>query len=243
MERAGLRDHFPCLVIRGICHYVDSHKNKGWQGYAAAVAASYAKELLLVKQFVAEDDGICFTQWLLVVDELVKMKDLEQSLWTKLSPTRNVAGSPVFMICVADGASPLYIATRFGHTHTVQYILDRGAEPNSSGGFYGNPLQAAAFQGFGSIVKILIKHQADAFAPGKFDSAMHAAMAGGHESVISLLLTYPGVIQSCGPEDLLKKAAYGGHFEVVCDVLNHLTLKKHSQVNQERGEYLGNVHR
>jgi hypothetical protein len=26
--------------------YSDSHKNKRWQGYAAAVAAAYAKELL-----------------------------------------------------------------------------------------------------------------------------------------------------------------------------------------------------
>ncbi|OGM48114.1 hypothetical protein ABOM_002933 [Aspergillus bombycis] len=46
MEAAGLMDHFPCLVIRGICDYSDSHKNKQWQGYAAMVAAAYAKELL-----------------------------------------------------------------------------------------------------------------------------------------------------------------------------------------------------
>jgi nucleoside phosphorylase len=48
MEAAGLMNNFPCLVIRGICDYADSHKNKEWQGYAAAVAAAYAKELLLV---------------------------------------------------------------------------------------------------------------------------------------------------------------------------------------------------
>jgi nucleoside phosphorylase len=41
-------DSFPCLVIRGICDYADSHKNKIWQPYAAATAAAYAKELLLV---------------------------------------------------------------------------------------------------------------------------------------------------------------------------------------------------
>ncbi|KAH8690608.1 hypothetical protein BGW36DRAFT_432404 [Talaromyces proteolyticus] len=46
MEAAGLVDSFPCLVIRGICDYSDSHKNKKWQGYAAATAAAYAKELL-----------------------------------------------------------------------------------------------------------------------------------------------------------------------------------------------------
>ncbi|KAJ6110511.1 hypothetical protein N7486_002746 [Penicillium sp. IBT 16267x] len=46
MEAAGLMNHFPCLVIRGICDYADSHKNKEWQGYAAMVAAAYAKDLL-----------------------------------------------------------------------------------------------------------------------------------------------------------------------------------------------------
>ena len=46
MEAAGLMNSFPCLVIRGICDYADSHKNKKWQPYAAAVAAAYAKEVL-----------------------------------------------------------------------------------------------------------------------------------------------------------------------------------------------------
>jgi nucleoside phosphorylase len=46
MEAAGLMDSFPCLVIRGICNYADTHKNKQRQAYAAAVAAAYAKELL-----------------------------------------------------------------------------------------------------------------------------------------------------------------------------------------------------
>jgi nucleoside phosphorylase len=46
MEAAGLVNNFPCLVIRGICDYADSHKNKRWQEYAAATAAAYAKELL-----------------------------------------------------------------------------------------------------------------------------------------------------------------------------------------------------
>jgi nucleoside phosphorylase len=46
MEAAGLMDNFPCIVIRGICDYSDSHKNKSWQRYAAATAAAYAKEIL-----------------------------------------------------------------------------------------------------------------------------------------------------------------------------------------------------
>jgi nucleoside phosphorylase len=46
MEAAGLQDHFPCLVIRGICDYSDTHKNDQWHGYAAMTAAAYAKDLL-----------------------------------------------------------------------------------------------------------------------------------------------------------------------------------------------------
>ncbi|KAL7948778.1 purine and uridine phosphorylase [Trichoderma barbatum] len=46
MEAGGLMNQFPCLVIRGICDYSDSHKNKVWQGYAAMTAAAYAKDLI-----------------------------------------------------------------------------------------------------------------------------------------------------------------------------------------------------
>lgn len=48
MGATGLMDYFPCLVIRGISDYADSHKNKQWQGYAAATASAYAKEILSV---------------------------------------------------------------------------------------------------------------------------------------------------------------------------------------------------
>ena len=46
MEAAGLMNSLPCLVIRGICDYADSHKNKTWQPWAAGAAAACAKEVL-----------------------------------------------------------------------------------------------------------------------------------------------------------------------------------------------------
>lgn len=46
-EAAGIMNSFPCLVVRGLCDYSDSHKNKAWQCYAAATASAYAKVLLL----------------------------------------------------------------------------------------------------------------------------------------------------------------------------------------------------
>ncbi|KAI8714627.1 hypothetical protein NCS52_01183000 [Fusarium sp. LHS14.1] len=46
MEAAGLMDLLQCLPIRGISDYSDSRKSDEWQKYAAATAASYAKELI-----------------------------------------------------------------------------------------------------------------------------------------------------------------------------------------------------
>ena len=46
MEAAGILQAWPCLVVRGICDYCDSHKNDEWQNFAAATAAAYTKDLL-----------------------------------------------------------------------------------------------------------------------------------------------------------------------------------------------------
>ncbi|KAJ5335385.1 hypothetical protein N7452_007788 [Penicillium brevicompactum] len=57
MEAAGIMNTLPCLVIRGICDYSDSHKNKRFQEYAAATAASYAKFLLSYMNHDNDVDG------------------------------------------------------------------------------------------------------------------------------------------------------------------------------------------
>ncbi|RSL57464.1 hypothetical protein CEP54_008277 [Fusarium duplospermum] len=46
MEGAGVWDELPCIIIKGVCDYADSHKNKKWQRFAAATAASTTKALL-----------------------------------------------------------------------------------------------------------------------------------------------------------------------------------------------------
>ncbi|KAL6854797.1 hypothetical protein ACO1O0_005924 [Amphichorda felina] len=46
MEGAGVWEEFPCIVVKGVCDYGDSHKNKSWQSYAAATAAAASKAIL-----------------------------------------------------------------------------------------------------------------------------------------------------------------------------------------------------
>ncbi|KAL2217525.1 hypothetical protein M432DRAFT_441334 [Thermoascus aurantiacus ATCC 26904] len=56
MEGAGVWDNFPCVVIKGVCDYADSHKNKDWQKYAAATAAACMKAFL--EQWIVADEPI-----------------------------------------------------------------------------------------------------------------------------------------------------------------------------------------
>ncbi|KAL1844194.1 hypothetical protein VTJ49DRAFT_3850 [Mycothermus thermophilus] len=46
MEGAGIWEHVPSLVVKGVCDYADSHKNKKWQRYAAGTAAAVAKAIM-----------------------------------------------------------------------------------------------------------------------------------------------------------------------------------------------------
>lgn len=46
MEGAGLCDDLPCIIVKGISDYADSHKNDSWQNLAAANAASVLKAML-----------------------------------------------------------------------------------------------------------------------------------------------------------------------------------------------------
>ena len=55
MEGAGAWDELPCLVVKGICDYADSHKDKRWQDFAAATAASVARAIL--DRYVLDDSA------------------------------------------------------------------------------------------------------------------------------------------------------------------------------------------
>ncbi|PGH31047.1 hypothetical protein GX50_06155, partial [[Emmonsia] crescens] len=96
MEAAGALADFPCLVIRGISDYSDSHKNDRWQGYAAAAAAAYGRELFFhmpvddVKQCkIAEHD---VKQMITQVDSLTQVNRYHQIFdWLKPSdPSTNL---------------------------------------------------------------------------------------------------------------------------------------------------------
>ncbi|WDK22134.1 hypothetical protein CGRA01v4_13424 [Colletotrichum graminicola] len=117
MGAAGLMNHFPCLVIRGICDYSDSHKNKEWQDFAAMAAAAYAKDLL-------NQISISRIEGEKRIEEV--LKSLERNI-TNIQFTANQIGETVKSI-QSDGRvaqikkwlSPPDTSTNFNHARKVQ---------------------------------------------------------------------------------------------------------------------------
>ncbi|KAJ3469863.1 hypothetical protein MRS44_003928 [Fusarium solani] len=105
MEAAGLMDRFPCLVIRGICDYADSHKNDRWQRYAAATAAAFAVELLgFVPARQLEETQKVIEVIQSLADE--RKKIVEQKVNSLSLPIQNVDyRTALNQLHVADGAS------------------------------------------------------------------------------------------------------------------------------------------
>ncbi|KAI5920950.1 nucleoside phosphorylase domain-containing protein [Camillea tinctor] len=61
IESAGIWDVFPCIVIKGVCDYADSHKPKRWQRCAASTAAACTKAFLNSCASSLTDDRIVDT--------------------------------------------------------------------------------------------------------------------------------------------------------------------------------------
>ncbi|KAG9696721.1 purine and uridine phosphorylase, partial [Aureobasidium melanogenum] len=111
MEAAGLMNHFPYLVVRGICDYSDLHKSKEWQGYAAMTAAIYTKDLLtrMVPSRVEQEDGIR-----MILAEFFKISTNEQ--FKNINPDR------VDQTCQWALSHPLYRRWRDSATDDLLWI-------------------------------------------------------------------------------------------------------------------------
>ncbi|UKZ74266.1 hypothetical protein TrVFT333_001928 [Trichoderma virens FT-333] len=59
-EGAGAWDEVPCIVVKGICDYADSHKNEVWVDFAAATAAAVMKAIL--GRYIVHDRDSGFSQ-------------------------------------------------------------------------------------------------------------------------------------------------------------------------------------
>ncbi|KAL8284621.1 hypothetical protein RB600_009169 [Gaeumannomyces tritici] len=161
MEAAGLMNHFPCLVIRGICDYSDSHKNKEWQGFAAMMAAAYAKDLL--RQIMPSQ-----------VDAVKKIEEVLSAVKKTVQKTQDGVNNLAIQLAlpklpVAKGAAFYAEANehdpRCHHDTRVDLLADIHRwikDPNGKGIFW---LRGMAGTGKSTISRTVAKTLADAKLP------------------------------------------------------------------------------
>jgi ankyrin repeat protein len=80
-------------------------------------------------------------------------------------------------------------AARNGHTESVDYLLDRGADVNSRGFFEAPALHWAAINGHAETVSLLMARGADlALRDARFDATAEGwAIEGGHDRIAAAL--------------------------------------------------------
>lgn len=104
---------------------------------------------------------------------------------------------PIVQILLGRGANinacgsmgdALHIASSKGYTSILGVLIQEGADVNHHTGFYGNALQAAAYNGHLPAVVLLLDAGADVHAPGYSKDMFHAATEAGHPDIVFLML-------------------------------------------------------
>ncbi|KAL8343422.1 hypothetical protein RB598_004658 [Gaeumannomyces tritici] len=186
MEAAGLMNHFPCLVVRGICDYSDSHKNKAWQGYAAMTAAAYTKDLLiriLPNKIEAEKK---------ISEVLSNIEHCMQVLGSKLDKKEDQA--ILDWVAPDDYGSKQSCTLRLRQPGTSQWLLDREEFKTWLGGD-GGSLFCRGIPGAGKTILTAVV----------VDHLLAQRVADNDGSAIGVAFLYCSFShrEKQGPEDLL----------------------------------------
>ncbi|KAL2269224.1 hypothetical protein VTJ83DRAFT_4070 [Remersonia thermophila] len=118
MEGAGIWEHVPSLVIKGVCDYADSHKNKKWQRYAAGTAAAVAKAIMSLVPVADRRDlggaGFQKPEWLVPFPpdpDFVERPDISEWLHEK----SKVPGARAALVGLG-GIGKSQLAIQFAHS-------------------------------------------------------------------------------------------------------------------------------
>ncbi|KAJ5117570.1 NACHT nucleoside triphosphatase [Penicillium atrosanguineum] len=126
---------------------------------------------------------------------------------------------------IDDIASPMYYASLLGLKIILENMLVIATRTatlsdtvNAEGGYYGNALQAASYNGHKEVVHMLLDRGAAINTQyGNYGNALQAASYNGHKEVVHMLLGRGADINAQGGEhnNSLQAASYRGHEEVV----------------------------
>ncbi|KAH8821852.1 ankyrin repeat-containing protein [Xylogone sp. PMI_703] len=250
MEAAGMMDTIDCLVIRGICDYSDSHKNKRWQGYAAMTAAAYTKDLLLSIRRPAAAMMITSapTKYPAVPNVISPIEmpcsfPLSETQPPLISRSRTPPtpphSPPSFPVPTTESTRQpkdseskeaygrkIVEAARKGNAALLKIFINRGGDPNIPEQDWNyTALHYAARSGDIMTAKLLLSKGANPNAKAKFsnNTPLFEAAAKGHAKVIDCLLKHDADINNRGQfqRTALHIAAKNGHQDCVEILLKH----------------------
>ncbi|KAF1999768.1 hypothetical protein P154DRAFT_523078 [Amniculicola lignicola CBS 123094] len=81
--------------------------------------------------------------------------------WVRLWDPDSPWGDPDLGKDFEDIPDPLYYVALLNLRDVVKVVLDKGADVNAQGGYFGNALQAASYRGYEATVKMLLDKDAD----------------------------------------------------------------------------------
>ncbi|CAN9348870.1 unnamed protein product [Alternaria alternata] len=148
MEAAGILNSLPCLVIRGISDYADSHKDKAWHEWAATAAAATAKEIL---SFIpAPGLKASHTVWdFTELHNAAKQED-EETVERLLQGGADVNGKD------SEGNTPMHYAAMNGRKDIVSLLLAYNADDTITNSLGRSARDLATENGYPDVSAFLV---------------------------------------------------------------------------------------
>ena len=165
-----------------------------------------------LNEFVFDEDevSLAFTAWMEQVHIFSKTLSKDHFLRKSMGAILTSVTTPLFVACAfglltilkringmkhidwnlrnSHSQTGLYIASAFGHTDIVHFLVRNGADVHARGGKFITSLQAACFGGHKLVVEELLNARANPGAQGAFEDALQASLLGGQEDIALLLL-------------------------------------------------------
>ncbi|KAL4941531.1 hypothetical protein BDV06DRAFT_179665 [Aspergillus oleicola] len=183
-----------------LAHFAAMH---WYDYYQQATGGNSDIEHLILRLFTCEEKA--FMVW-------VQLHDMDSPWRTSIAFELDVKSIPL----------PVYYSALLGLETVLIHMRRKGYEMiniiNTKGGWLGNALQAASFEGHENVVQILLAQGAEVNAQGgRYSNALQAASSGGHEEVVQILLARGAEVNAQGGRysNALQAASYGGHENVV----------------------------
>jgi len=116
-----------------------------------------------------------------------------------------------------DGYSLLHAFAKRGRTAVVEFILDRGADPNARDNFHLTPLLRAVMEGHVEMARLLIRKGGDIEATFEGNTALIEATLQNNNELVKLLLTNDAKIEAKTKDGhtALHLAATNAHVKIV----------------------------